>query len=216
MKVSEVSPGNSVPFGSRLTSLDGLRGLAVLSVVLFHTLRLQNAGVFGEIWKRFHGSAWAGVDLFFVLSGFLITGILLDSRGQENYFRNFYARRTLRIFPLYYTVLAVALLVVPFVVGFPRLPAAYPRLLENQLWLWTYTQNYLQATTAHTLPGFGHFWSLAVEEQFYWFWPLVVCLLPRKALLRFCLIVCAILPFIRLALILSGRGVDCSSCGDGY
>ena len=196
----------SVSFGSRFSSLDGLRGLAVLSVVLFHALRIKgDFGIPGAIWVRFHGSAWAGVDLFFVLSGFLITGILLDSRGQHHYFRNFYARRTLRIFPLYYLVLAIALFVAPIVIGLHRLPAIYPRLIEHQIWLWTYTQNYLQATMAHTLPGFGHFWSLAVEEQFYWFWPIAVLLLSRKRLLQLCLFLCVVLPFVRLTLVLSGE-----------
>ncbi len=195
----------SLPRGAHFESLDGLRGLAVLAVVMFHTLRIKGEfGLFGAIWGRFQYSTWAGVDLFFVLSGFLITGILLDSRNRTGYFKTFYARRTLRIFPLYYAVLIVALLIVPAVVGFGRLPFLYHRLLENQIWMWTYMQNYLQARSAHTLPGFGHFWSLAVEEQFYWFWPVVVYLASRKRLLQICIAACLLLPVVRLALVLSG------------
>ncbi len=196
---------SEVPFGKRLKSLDGLRGIAVLAVVAFHTLRIESPrGLAGGLWAAVQESTWAGVDLFFVLSGFLITGILLDSRDERGYFINFYARRTLRIFPLYYAVLGVALILVPTLVGLSHLPSLYPRLLQNQFWLWTYLANFLQAREAHTLPGFGHFWSLAVEEQFYWFWPLVVFWTPRKLLLQLCLALCCILPVLRFALLEAG------------
>ena len=155
-------------------------------------------------WAALQESSWAGVDLFFVLSGFLITGILLDSRSARGYFSNFYARRTLRIFPLYYGVLTIALLIVPAAVGFHRLPALYPRLIENQVWLWTYLANFIQAREPHTLPGFGHFWSLAVEEQFYWFWPLIVYFSGRRLLLRLCLAACILLPIVRFAMLFTG------------
>ncbi len=170
----------------RLNSLDGLRGIAVLSVIAFHTLRVTGQeGLFGLALNRLQETAWAGVDLFFVLSGFLITGILLDTRDCPSYFKTFFARRTFRIFPLYYGVLAVAIFGVPAILGRAHLPDLYPRLLANQFWLWTYTANYLQATGAHTLPGFGHFWSLAIEEQFYWFWPLVVYFASRRKVFQY-------------------------------
>jgi peptidoglycan/LPS O-acetylase OafA/YrhL len=188
--------------GKRLNCLDGLRGIAVLSVIAFHTLRVTGQeGLFGRVLNRLQESAWAGVDLFFVLSGFLITGILLDTRTSRNYFKTFFARRTLRIFPLYYAVLAVAIFAVPAILGPSHLPDLYPRLLANQAWLWTYTANYLQATGAHTLPGFGHFWSLAIEEQFYWFWPAVVYFVSRRKLFGTCVVVCLFSPLLRLALI---------------
>ena len=190
---------------ARQLGLDGMRGMALLAVVCFHTLRIKGQhGAWGSLWAAVQESSWAGVDLFFVLSGFLITGILLDSRDSRRYFINFYARRTLRIFPLYYAVLIVALLIVPAVIGLRRLPELYPRLLGSQIWLWTYTANYLQAGHAHTLPGFGHFWSLAVEEQFYWFWPVVVYFASRRFLLRFCVATCCGLPLLRLALLWHG------------
>jgi len=197
---------NAVPFGKRLTSLDGLRGIAILAVIAEHTLRLFHpTSALSRLWAAFQESSWAGVDLFFVLSGFLITGILLDSRDDKRYFLNFYARRTLRIFPLYYAVLVVAILIVPAVMGFSKLPELYSRLVANQLWLWTYLQNFAQASGPHALPGFGHFWSLAVEEQFYWVWPLAVFLLPRRHLFRLCITLCAILPLLRLIMILVGE-----------
>src|ERR1700680_4638693 len=194
-----------VPFGQRLASLDGIRGLAILSVIAFHTLIVTGAAGAGfALWRMVQYSCWAGVDLFFVLSGFLITGILLDSRECNGYFRNFYARRTLRIMPLYYAVLVVAILVVPRVIGFSRLPAMYSRLLDNQMWLWTYLQNYMQSRGTHQLPGLGHFWSLAVEEQFYWFWPLVIYFVSRRNLFRLCVAVCGIEPILRWSLLFFG------------
>jgi peptidoglycan/LPS O-acetylase OafA/YrhL len=194
-----------IPFGTRLKSLDGVRGLAVLAVVCFHTLRIKHShDIWGKVWVAIQESTWAGVDLFFVLSGFLITGILLDSRRSTRYFTNFYARRTLRIAPVYYGVLIAALLVAPLVIGVQRMPVLHRRLIESQLWLWTYTANFLQASGAHTLPGFGHFWSLAVEEQFYWFWPLVVFFSSRRILLRICIAVCCVLPIVRFLLLEHG------------
>ncbi len=186
----------------RLKSLDGLRGIAVLSVIAFHTLRVTgNEGLWGKAFARLQETAWAGVDLFFVLSGFLITGILLDTRESPDYFKTFFVRRFLRIFPLYYAVLGVAILMVPAMIGSAHLPDIYSRLVANQVWLWTYTANYLQATGAHTLPGFGHFWSLAIEEQFYFVWPAVVYFATRRKLFHVCLGVCLLSPVLRLILI---------------
>ena len=114
-------------------------------------------------------SGWVGVQLFFVLSGFLISGILLDTREKPRYFTSFYARRTLRIFPLYYFVLAVAFVVLPAVGAMPSGMAATS---SNQVWLWTYVVNWTEPHGGG-VTGFPHFWSLAVEEQFYLFWPLL-------------------------------------------
>ena len=95
---------------AHLRPLDGLRGVAILLVVLCHygASYLSAATPTGRVWHAVVYSGWVGVDLFFVLSGFLITRILLRERGRPNYFRSFYARRTLRIFPLYYVVLVAA------------------------------------------------------------------------------------------------------------
>ena len=131
-------------------------------------------------------SAWLGVDLFFVLSGFLITGILLRSRGRPRYFSSFFARRVLRIFPLYYAVIAVALLVLP---AFPpaRQVLDTPIGTGHGWWYALYLQNILMAVRA----SFDHLilavtWSLAVEEQFYLLWPLVVWWLPARRLAWLC------------------------------
>lgn len=201
------STARTVPFGRRSLALDGVRGIAILSVLCFHTLRVSgNGGFVVLIWRFFQESSWCGVDLFFVLSGFLITGILLDSKEYRGYFRIFYLRRALRIMPLYYVTLLCALVVVPLVLGPSRLPELYSRLLANQVWLWLYLQNFFQAHGAHQLPGFGHFWTLAVEEQFYWVWPLVVYFTSRRWLMRVCLTICICEPFVRFLLLESGTG----------
>jgi peptidoglycan/LPS O-acetylase OafA/YrhL len=120
-----------------------------------------------------------GVDLFFVLSGFLITGILFDAKRSSRYFVNFYGRRTVRIFPLYYGVLVVFLVILPHLFGV-RLPSVAPA------WLWTYTANLPMSFEADG-GMLGHFWTLAIEEQFYLIWPSVVFLAGRTALMRICL-----------------------------
>lgn len=195
---------STVPFGARSSALDGIRGIAIILVIAFHTLLIsQNGNPLVRFWWATWGLSWAGVDLFFTLSGFLITGILLDSKGQPGYFRNFYARRSLRIMPLYYAVLIISIGVVPLVAR-GHLPGMFQSLLQNQLWLWLYVQNFLMMKGPHQLPGFGHFWSLAVEEQFYWVWPLVVLLLPRKWLFRLSVTICAAEPLFRFVLLHHG------------
>jgi peptidoglycan/LPS O-acetylase OafA/YrhL len=160
-------------------ALDGLRGVAVLLVLSFHLAHLD--GATGGPARALLGATrfgWSGVDLFFVLSGFLITGILLDAKGAPGYFRAFYLRRVLRIFPLYYAYLAVLFWVVPRVAP----PGAVDVRPGSQAWLWTYLSNVLFAREGgfHASPYAGHLWSLAVEEQFYLAWPLVVWVLPRR------------------------------------
>ena len=164
--------------------LDGVRGLAILIVLVNHAVIYSGMG--RDFWVddlvyRLGDSGWFGVDLFFVLSGFLITGILYDAKGSAVYFRSFYGRRVLRIFPLYYGFLIVALLAFPFLLS----PEATQSLRANQAWYWLYLSNVFIARDGWSEPAhLGHFWSLAVEEQFYLLWPLVVWALDRKWLMR--------------------------------
>ena len=189
--------------GRRLPALDGIRGLAIIWVVLHNTtdlLPLMLHGAAHELAFLVH-PGWIGVQLFFALSGFLITGGLLDTHGASNYFRAFYARRALRILPLYYTVLIVLLIVLPELHLGPAILQADPR---RQLSLWLFTVNWTQAAPF----GFGHFWSLAVEEQFYLFWPFVVYWISARRLLAVC---------VGFALIaLTSRGIMVSSGANSW
>lgn len=118
----------------------------------------------------FAHAGWIGVQLFFVLSGFLITGNLIDSRRASNYYSAFYARRVLRIFPLYFVTLIVGLLILPSVLSYsPGALASH----ANQGWYWTFLSNWSQPF-GKEVSGFSHFWSLAVEEQFYLLWPFII------------------------------------------
>jgi peptidoglycan/LPS O-acetylase OafA/YrhL len=162
-----------------IAALDGLRGLAILAVMCAHAPAPAARGVLKQIVRLGFTHGWAGVDLFFVLSGLLITGILLDSRECTNYFVSFYSRRALRIFPLYYSFLLLAWLVFPAAVSSDWLP------LKSDWWLYpTYLMNWqvLWKDVWHA-NIVGHFWSLAVEEQFYFLWPLVVLTLRPRYLL---------------------------------
>ena len=181
-----------------IPALDGVRGIAVLLVVLFHTTHLSDASASGKAVWWLMASGWTGVDLFFVLSGFLITGILLDAKGQRNYFRNFYVRRSLRIFPLYYAALAVSFLLLPPLTATLALDQRITT--QGAVWYLLYLSNFYQLTVATTHPILGVVWSLAIEEQFYLAWPTLVHASPRKAIVRLCLTVAGIALILRLAL----------------
>ena len=131
---------------------------------------------------------WVGVDLFFVLSGFLITGILLDSKNKQNYFKNFYIKRILRIFPLYYLFCFFLLVVYP-ICKFKFLHD-YNSIANLKWYLLSYTENWIYSLWY--LPknvSILHLWSLCVEEQFYIFWPLVIFTINRKKLFFFCVLI---------------------------
>jgi peptidoglycan/LPS O-acetylase OafA/YrhL len=160
--------------------LDGVRGLAILMVLILHFVAHgPSEGIVGKAIMTVAGWGQYGVDLFFVLSGFLITGILYDARNKPFFFRNFYMRRVLRIFPLYYGVLAVLFVVLPLVPAC-RGPVL-DTLVQHQAWAWLYGVNVYNALRpAWALPYIDHFWSLAVEEHFYLVWPVVVFLLGKR------------------------------------
>jgi peptidoglycan/LPS O-acetylase OafA/YrhL len=196
------SPG--VPKSAYYVALDGLRAIAVIMVFFQH---------YGAGHAFLFGWGWTGVDLFFVLSGFLITGILYDSQHKIHRYRDFYIRRTLRIFPLYYFVWIVVLLIAPV--------AHWQWNMRWALWP-AYFGNYARFFFLHQ-PGdpyrfdkltfgapisswfgypfhlyIGHFWSLCVEEQFYLIWPFVVYQVrKREALIKICLTVIVLCPIFR-------------------
>ncbi|KAA6462057.1 acyltransferase [Acidobacteria bacterium AB60] len=180
-KDSSITPIDEGPGPSRRPSwlpnyipeLQGLRGIAVLAVVLYHSHpRLQGTWLYGaSLW------GWAGVNLFFVLSGFLITAILLEARSRPHYFRNFYARRALRIWPVYLLVLALCYLGSDWFVGLP-----FGRAIRTAPW-WAYVLFLQNLFALHLPPVLGPTWSLAIEEQYYFLWAPVVRILRRRAAL---------------------------------
>lgn len=167
-----------------MPGVEGLRAVAIVLVLGFH------AGLPGFT------LGWTGVQLFFVISGFLITGILLDTKGEPHYARNFYVRRGLRILPAYYLTLAVVVAWQLLFVG----PAS------GWAWYAFYGQNYLLGVSGfhQSFPwAMNHTWSLAVEEQFYFVWPLVVLLLSKRALSRLVVILLVAAPVLRLTILLA-------------
>lgn len=193
----------------RIPALDGVRGIAVLGVMLMHFSQKQ-APVSAIARGAHHVLALGvtGVDLFFVLSGFLITGILLDSRGAENFFRAFYGRRSVRIFPLYYGYLAILFCAaIPLMKRFNvwgDMQTVY-EVSRTQWIYWISGSNVLVARSGHFYTGFvDHFWSLAIEEQFYLFWPAVVYLVAPRRLPLACISLVALAVLSRCAFIAAG------------
>jgi len=179
----------------RINALDGVRGIAAAVVVLSHFL-VSTAIPDAPWWKVVKGG-WLGVDLFFVLSGFLITGVLLDTRDGPHYLRSFYVRRVLRIFPLYYASVLLVWIVIVFVEHAGGRLSGYDAIG----WSFAYANNIaiaLKKTWQYQSDwlGLSHFWSLAVEEQFYLVWPFVI-LLPRRAVLATTALIVVMGPWTR-------------------
>lgn len=171
------------PAQGHIPALDGIRGLAIFMVLCVHFFMSFTPQNFLEhLIQSISGRGTLGIDLFFMLSGFLITGILLDSKSDSRYLRNFLVRRFLRIFPLYYLVLGLVLVTLLLL---PQ-DQQTAKVWEAQPWAWTYLFNFFIACEgAWTVPYIGHFWSLAVEEQFYLVWPFIVYHLSAQRLMQF-------------------------------
>jgi peptidoglycan/LPS O-acetylase OafA/YrhL len=195
------------PSSTHLPALDGARGIAVLLVIAVHiSEHLDFTSPPLRIIKSIAFAGWTGVDLFFVLSGFLITGILWDTKGERGYFRNFYARRTVRIFPLYYAALVILFILVPALF---RNDSGSGGILDATInarhyWVWfaTYLVDVLIAVKGFLFAG--HFWTLAVEEHFYLLWPVLVYKLERRTLISVCVVVFVAAFLLRAGMILSG------------
>jgi len=185
-----VAVENAPAFRGHILALDGLRGLAISMVMLMHFTALQKPRTeLGRVLHEVLGAGWIGVYLFFVLSGFLITGILLDTKESPHYFVNFFARRSLRIFPLYYGYLAILLCVgVPMAIRTGLMDSPNVRYVgAHQGYFWLYGTNVLLAERGAFLSGFvDHLWSLAIEEHFYLIWPAVLFFVPNRKLLAVC------------------------------
>lgn len=217
MNSSSVPSRDPLPLGrTHLPGLDGLRGVAILVVLLHHFTPAADGGtaLTRGLLTVIH-TGWIGVDLFFVLSGFLITGILLDTRDRPGYFRNFYARRTLRIAPIYYGTLAVIFGLLPLLAWlgvrsdtaawlFGKVGPEIRDLADQQHWLWLYLTNVRIATEGARWGVVNHFWSLAVEEHFYLVWPIVVYFVSQRALGWVCLGCIGFALGLRVVLIAAG------------
>ncbi len=172
-----------------IPALDGVRGVAILLVLTCHWVQsIFSLPIHGYLSAAAIPMAFighTGVDLFFVLSGFLITRILLGARSNPSGIKNFLIRRALRIFPLYYLVLFIVLVLVPADIRHHQL-----RMNPNDtglVWLWVYGSNFADIFHHDWLYGaLDHFWSLSVEEHFYWIWPIVVIFSGRKTLIGMC------------------------------
>jgi peptidoglycan/LPS O-acetylase OafA/YrhL len=189
----------------RIPELDGLRGIAILSVLCWHYLQVHTTpgSPAAYFWKLFSLS-WAGVDLFFVLSGFLIGGILLENRSAPNYFSTFYVRRAFRIFPAYYLLLIIYGLLVLIDHRVPS-PAS-DWLVSHPMPLLTYPlylQNFAMAALGeHGANALGITWSLAIEEQFYLLLPLAIRFTPKRMLVPLMVLLVVLAPLTRFALYL--------------
>jgi peptidoglycan/LPS O-acetylase OafA/YrhL len=188
--------------GRHIPELDSVRGIAISLVLVFHcsSIVLPETPL-ARFYVKVANVGWIGVDLFFVLSGFLITAILIDTYDRQNYFRSFYTRRILRIFPLYYVSIALWTLAVWL------LPS---NLLESgdmvsTLSYWFYLQNWLPLFHLSPPRGLIHFWSLAVEEQFYLIWPFLIRFTAKRGTaLTLCVVTIAGAAILRAMLVLLG------------
>ncbi len=184
----------------RIWTLDLLRAIAVLAVLFFHCLPIRGSGRFESIAQSILGSMWWGVDLFFVLSGYLITTVLLKIRAAPHPLQTFLTARCLRIFPLYFSWLAI----------FFAVDALAPRPQVQQLfahlpYLLTYTTNVWIALHQKwfSVDLLDHLWSLAVEEQFYLLWPFAVLWLRRRALVLLTIVAILFAQLLKLLILVT-------------
>lgn len=184
-----------VPRSSRhMLALDGLRGVAILAVFFLHygAGGIHSGSTLVRWTATVCGFGWSGVDLFFVLSGFLITGILYDTQNHAEYYKKFYARRALRIFPVYYLFILIVFAIVPF--------AAWSKGHLFFLVYLGYPAAIIWPALVKLPVRVIHLWSLQVEEQFYMVWPWLIRRLrsPRR-ILGLCAILVVVAPIARIA-----------------
>lgn len=181
----------------RIKELDGIRGIAIFLVLIWHYIVCQVSNKIVDTpagyLLNFLKLTWSGVDLFFVLSGFLIVGILLDTKRSGSYFSTFYFRRVLRILPLYILLLILFIFLGNYI--------SNDWLFKQSLPMWSYftfTQNFFMHGNGFGPNWLGITWSLAIEEQFYLILPLLVWKLPRRHLFFLFLCLICLAPIFRL------------------
>lgn len=190
MPASSVQPAPAVSTDGRIIELDTLRAAAILAVMAYHAVSFP----FLHPWTV-HG--WIGVDLFFVLSGYLITGILLRSKSRPRYFSRFYGRRLLRIFPPYYAFLTLVLIATLLLPGWKQpafLWAEYYLYLPSLVAPWSHASQHMPAQLWMALDVC---WSLSVEEFFYLIWAPAVRWLSRRHLLMLVVAMICLAPMTR-------------------
>ena len=167
-------------------ALDGLRGLCCLLVIFYHT--------FYFVLEKYLSFIWVSIDIFFVLSGFLITDILLNLNLNKKSIFTFYIKRGLRVFPLYYLSLILFFIILP-VLSINTLNVDYYK--QNQVWFWSFLQNWLMIFNPPKESSLVHLWSMAVEEQFYLLWPLIILFVkkPKRLLLIIITLLLAVIAF---------------------
>ena len=191
------SKGKSGP--TFVPELDGIRGVAITQVVLFHGVGLFSLHWIDSLLARVVTRGFIGVDLFFVLSGYLITKILWSDVEQGVSIKYFYIRRSLRILPLFYLVLLLGWLG-PRLPGWPLNPLPSSELV----WGATFLSNFRMAYLGDYFLWLGVTWSLALEEQFYLVWPWVLHRCKRETIWRICLAILPIALLCRISLVLWG------------
>ena len=182
-----------------IIELDGIRAIAALCVMLLHFIPMMECtNQIVTVLQKYYSIFQFGVPIFFVLSGFLISRILINAKNDSGFFSNFYIKRSFRIFPLYYLICIISLLIIPHLFAEPiKFSEYWPNLI--------YLQNFY---ISFYIPYYGpnHFWSLAVEEHFYLIWPLIIYYVDLKNLKKIIILIIILEPFLRILLI--QRNID--------
>lgn len=193
-----------------IIELDGLRGIAILLVMIYHfsTYKFITHNVLDRAITHIFKTGWIGVILFFVLSGFLITSILLNSKNSDHYFSTFYIKRLLRIFPLYYLYLALVFFVI-YPLFFDHASSVEQSKMvvakDAQVWFWFYLANIKEFISGTFFGGsVSHLWSLSIEEQFYVVWPIIVLFFPVKNLKFLSIVLVIIAVILRIVFYFKG------------
>ncbi len=178
----------SATSSEKILPIDGLRGIAIALVMAYHFRTIgpnpELKSTVEQVFNGLVGSGWIGVDLFFVISGFLITGILLRMKDSPHYYRKFWIRRALRILPLYFVFLAIVLFTLPIVdKNWQQIKGEV-----SPWWYLTFLSNLFYSIRGNWVSGaLDPTWSISIEEQFYWIWPLAVAALSRSKLRSVCI-----------------------------
>lgn len=174
-----------------IDQLDSVRAIAIGLVLITH---FWGYPADHQVANAVAAAGWMGVDIFFVLSGFLITGILRDTRDDPRHFINFYFRRALRIWPLYLLLLLIVLVLLPLV---KEMPAA---VMEDKWLYWMHAGNFALADGGWQLFLLDITWSLSLEEQFYLIWPAVIYRMSNRRVMALCLALIIAMPLVRIVL----------------